>query len=309
MVEFRRVGLILLSVCTWIPAQERGDYTYEKPGLLDFAKHIPSNQGLFFKNTFRKENTWPIVFVAGSTALLIWKDQAIVDASKSFGRRNRISQNSDQTRRYGFKIGSQKFDMGVPRNGGEALYFIGDGWVHMSVAAGFLGTGLLAEDTRALQTSSQILESIFSSGLIVQILKHTTGRESPFTTNSRGGVWRFFPNQFDYHKNVAKYDAFPSGHLAAATATSTVIILNYPEYPILKPVCATLLAALSFQMLNNGVHWAGDYPLAVALGYSFGTIAVNRGRQKNKPAEPVVAFSVEPQVLETGGGLQGVWRF
>ncbi len=289
--------------------QPYGEYFYSRPGVLDFVKHIPSNQVLFFKNTFRKENTFPILLVAGSTALLIWKDQDILDEAKRFGRRNGISQNSDQSSRHGFKVGSQKFEIGLPSNWGEAMYFIGDGWLQLGIAGGFLGTGLVAKDNRALQTSSQIAEAIFSSGLVVQVVKHVTGRESPFTTSTPGGVWRFFPNQIDYHKNVARYDAMPSGHLAAATATGTVIILNYPEYPVLKPICFGLLGALSYQMMNNGVHWAGDYPLAIALGYSFGKIAVSRGRTKNQDKEQEVTFSTEPQMLPGGGGVQISWRF
>jgi len=290
--------------------QRRGEYLYGRPGPFDFARHIPSNQVLFFKNAFRKENTVPILLVAGSTALLIWKDQALVDEAKRFGRRNGISQNSDQSSRHGFKVGSQKLEIGLPSNWGEAMYFIGDGWAHLSVAGGFLATGLIAKDNRALQTSSQIAEAIFSSGLVVQVLKHTTGRESPFTTNTPGGVWRFFPNQIEYHKNVAKHDAFPSGHLAAATATSTVIILNYSEdYPIVKPICAGLLTALSYQMMNNGVHWAGDYPLALALGYSFGKIAVQRGRIKKSNKNDLPSFSAAPLLLSGGGGIKGTWQF
>ena len=33
-------------------------------------------------------------------------------------------------------------------------------------------------------------------------------------------------------------------------------------------------------MLNNGVHWASDYPLGIWLGYAFGKMAVRKGRQK-----------------------------
>ncbi len=319
MARLRRLRLVLTLAMAWTSVSEvawsnndkqvRGEYEYKPPGKLDFITHIPSNQVLFFKSTFRKENAAPMLIVVGSTALLIWKDQEILEATQRFGRRNGISQTSDQSSRHGVKIGSQKLEIGLPSNAGEGMYFLGDGWLHFGIAGGFLGTGLITKDNRAIQTSSQIVESILSSGLIVQVLKHVTGRESPFTTDTPGGVWRFFPNQVDYHQNVARYDAFPSGHLAAATATSTVIILNYPEYPVLKPICFTLLGALSFQMINNGVHWAADYPLAIALGYSFGKIAVNRGRTKKKSEDETTSFSVEPLVAAGGGGVKGVWRF
>jgi hypothetical protein len=39
------------------------------------------------------------------------------------------------------------------------------------------------------------------------------------------------------------------------------------------------MAICGYQMMNNGVHWAGDYPLAFALGYSVGRMAVNRNRE------------------------------
>jgi hypothetical protein len=214
---------------------------------------------------------------------LIWKDQALLDEAKRFGRRNDISQDIDQTGRYGVDLGFTKLEFAHPENWGQAMYFLGDGWLHFGIAGGFLGVGLTRDDHRALQTSSQIAESILASGLVVQVLKHITGRESPFTTQDRGGTWRFFPNQKEYHKNVAKHDAFPSGHLAAATATAVVISSNYAEYKAVKPVAYTLLGVLSFQMMNNGVHWAGDYPLALALGYGFAKIAVNRGRKKVEP--------------------------
>jgi hypothetical protein len=34
-------------------------------------------------------------------------------------------------------------------------------------------------------------------------------------------------------------------------------------------------------MMNNKVHWAGDYPLAIALGHVAGSVIVNR-HLKNK---------------------------
>jgi hypothetical protein len=39
------------------------------------------------------------------------------------------------------------------------------------------------------------------------------------------------------------------------------------------------MTALSFQMVNNGVHWISDYPLAIGMGYLFGQVAVDRGRK------------------------------
>lgn len=86
-----------------------------------------------------------------------------------------------------------------------------------------------------------------------------------------------------------KYDAFPSGHLSTAMVAVTVISSNYPEYTFMKPLGYTLMSALTFQMVNNGGHWYSDYPLAIAMGWMFGKIAVDRGRVKaaNSASAPV----------------------
>ena len=78
---------------------------------------------------------------------------------------------------------------------------------------------------------------------------------------------------------MSNHDAFPSGHLATAMATITILAGNYPDNKYIKPVGYSLMGLLGFAMLNNGVHWMSDYPLAIAIGYSCGKIALSRGRQ------------------------------
>jgi hypothetical protein len=67
-----------------------------------------------------------------------------------------------------------------------------------------------------------------------------------------------------------------------------VIAENYKEYKLIRPVGYTLLTALCFQMLNNGVHWASDYPLSLLMGYTISDLVLNRGRKvlKSKNKKP-----------------------
>ena len=44
-------------------------------------------------------------------------------------------------------------------------------------------------------------------------------------------------------------------------------------------------------MMNNGVHWASDYPLALGMGYLIGKISANYGKK----------------VIKTHGKNQGFW--
>lgn len=256
--------------------------TYDRPGLFDFIKNIPGDIVDYGKETFQKKHWLGITLVVGSTLILIWRDQYLIDKARNLGDHLGISHTNYQKSFAQISVPLTNKDLNIegPFDSGSALYFIGDGWVDVIIVGGFVGVGLTQSDNRALQTASQIGESVIASGVVVQTLKHITGRESPFTTQVDGGVWRFFPNQERYAGHVPEFDAFPSGHLAAGTAVVTVIGENYPEYRLVRPIGYTLLGVLAFQMMNNGVHWASDYPLAIALGYGFGKIASRKGRKK-----------------------------
>lgn len=251
-------------------------FIYDKPQAFQFLKNAPKDLSSYCASTFQKKNVLKIGAMAAITAVLVAYDQPIYEEAQRLGRRWNISRK-DKTKTYISAFGVPIFR--GPSDFGSALYFIGDGWAHTTIAVSFLGYGLIADDNRALQTASQLAEGMLTTGLSTQLLKHITGRESPVVADAPGGVWRVFPNQKNYHKHVPNYDAFPSGHLATAMMTLTVVAENYPEHKYIRPLGYCLLTLVSFQMMNNGVHWVSDYPLALAMGYSLGKIAVNRGRK------------------------------
>ncbi len=232
-----------------------------------------------------------------ATAVSIYYDEALLIGAQEWGRNWHISAQ-DKTKTF-YRVFN--FSIRFPTDLGSWMYFIGDGWTHGSIAAGFLAFGYFGNDYRAWSTSYALFEGLLTSGLTTQVLKHLTGRESPGVRTRPRGRWDFFPNQVAYHKDVPAYDAYPSGHLATASMTLTVIAENYPEYRyVILPVGITLLSALSFQMMNNGVHWFSDYPLALAIGYGLGEVAVSnyrkieRTRFANKSQrrpEPVLLFN------------------
>jgi hypothetical protein len=152
---------------------------------------------------------------------------------------------------------------------------LGDGKSQFALGGIFAAYGLISSDQRALRTGSQIVEAVLASGTVVQLLKHITGRESPFTRSSPTGLWRFFPNQLEYLKHVPAYDAFPSGHICTALATVIVIAENYPEVKWIRPVGYVVSGLVGVGMVNRGIHWYSDYPLGLAIGYAFGMIAAH----------------------------------
>ena len=269
-------------------------YLYSKPSFWDIFTKIPSDYSQFGKQAFTHDKILPISLITASTALLIHYDQDIYDGITASARKWGLS-NDEEFRNY-LKIGNFNVFRG-PTSLKSGMYFIGDGWTHLTLSLSFYAAGSINNDNRALQTAAQIARGMLSVGLVIQFLKHTTGRETPIRASKPRGVWRFFPNQADYHNNVPKYDAFPSGHLATSMVTLTIIADNYPEYTWIKPVGYGLMTLLSYEMVNNGVHWASDYPLALGIGYLFGKIIVNSGRTvKNNSlkANNTIKYNLEP---------------
>lgn len=149
---------------------------------------------------------------------------------------------------------------------------MGDGKYHLYAAGLFLSSGWLFNDSRLIKTAGNVVESMFASGLMVQILKRISGRESPIASSMPSGRWRTFPRLAAYQKNQAKYYAFPSGHMTTTISTVTVLANNFPEYVWLRPAGYLVSAAVASGLVAKGMHWYSDFPLAVALGYSFGNI-------------------------------------
>lgn len=279
-------------------------FTYERPSGAPFVTNFWKDFRLLNEQYLDQEHLPALSGIMGLTLLGIYFDEDILLEAQRVGRHNDLpSEDKTKSR---FKI--LGFDARFPTDLSSSLYFIGDGWVHGAVAVGFLTYGYFGKNYRAWSTSYQLIEGFGTVGASTQILKHLTGRESPFTRTQEGGVWRFFPDQSKYHQNVPYYDAFPSGHMATTMISVTVLSENYPEYLFIKPVGYTLMTLLGFQMLNNGVHWFSDYPLAIGMGYAFGKIAVNNHRKiegqsklsKNqRMIKPI--YTLSPEIQEKEG--------
>ena len=283
--------------------EKRSNYR-NPPDRLEFIKEAPKTAWRYTRQLAKPESMLNYGGLLLATGLLVAMDQPMLDATAKFGRRIGLTGNNKMKR--AFSIAGQPIE--VPHDIDTALYFVGDGWTHLLLAGSYLTYGLTKNDNRALHTASQIAEGMLAAGAITQILKHITGRESPFRATRSGGRWDFFPDQFEYHRHVPSYDAFPSGHLAVSMATLTVIAKNYPDQKWVRPLGYTLMSLLAFEMVNNGVHWISDYPLAIAIGYSVGTSIVRRPPKTDagiKPAGSVLKhFAALPVINANVTGLK-----
>jgi len=289
--------IIFLILSLIVHAQ---DLNYKKPNKFDFLYNTGDNFKTLYNKSTDKENLLIWGGITTSTLLLIKYDRELVDASKRLGKKLGITSNGKM--KSIFDIGG--FPIYVPTDNGSALYFLGDGITHVSIMAGFFTHGMMKENDKSLNVSTQLAEGLIGVTIVTQLLKHITGRETPTRSSTKTGKWRWFPNPKTYHIDVPKYDAFPSGHFAVSMMTLTVLAENYPENPYIKPIGYTLMSLLGFQMMNNGVHWASDYPLGIAIGYAFGKIASKRERDKAQ-----AKWSVKPIQTKDTFGIAMQYRF
>jgi hypothetical protein len=258
------------------------------PQWYDMFANIPHDWVRWGEVSFTAQNIPLIIGITASTVALVAVDEPIWQASDKAYKTSKFVEKS-----------SDIFEM------------FGDGKTQFGLAAAFGIYGLAAKDARALRTASQTVEVILACGTVVQVLKHMTGRESPFVATVPAGRWQLLPNQIEYHKHVPNYDAFPSGHVATGLATVTVIAENYSEVGWIRPVGYTLVGLLAIAMGNTGIHWYSDYPLGIALGYSFGMLVAHPeemsiGETKNQTP---VKLSFAPMINQTGGGIRVAMSF
>jgi hypothetical protein len=244
---------------------------YKKPKPFSFVINIPADIGGFAKNSFSRKNLKGLGIVAGSTALLYLADQVITNSVQSMAERNNISAAESFSPFFQVNIGGKSTNMGkLPKNINTAFYNIGQGSSVMLMAGGFFIAGKIKKNNRALQTASQLTEAFLALGIQTQVIKYATGRENPSEASVLRGRWQPFPGWSNFQNNKPKYDAFPSGHLATFISAVTIIGENYPEKKWIKPVGYSIAGLIGLSMINNGVHWASDFPLGFALGYGFG---------------------------------------
>jgi hypothetical protein len=250
--------------------------TYNKPVKWAFIKNIPSDLGQIAKAPTQRKNLINLGLIAASTGLLVWQDQNLLDGAMRLG--SDLGLNPETRYAVLLHAGDTKV-IKFPKNVNTAFYQLGEGGTTMLIAGGLFIYGKIHHDYRSLQTASDLTETFISMGLATQLLKRSFGRQSPFVATRPGGKWTPLPAFSSYQKNTPNYDAFPSGHLATMMATVTVLSLNYPEKRWIKPVGYSLMGLTAFAMMNTEVHWAGDYPLALALGYISGKITVGRHKK------------------------------
>lgn len=267
--------------------------TYEKPKKFDFLTKLPKDMWGICKFSFNKKSVPGLLTIALTSAILINNDQAITNETQRFCDRINLSRRSSYNNVFAPKLQGQNVNIiSIPQNLNTVFYTLGQGYPALLIGGGIFYYGIRHHDIRAVSTASQLTESFIAMGIATQVVKRITGRQTPIRSTQAGGKWTPFPPFKDYQKNTPSYDAFPSGHLATVICAVTVLSENYPEKKWIKPVGYAIGGLVAFSMLNNGVHWAGDYPLAFGIGYGFGkVVAASSRKMEGRKARKPLLFS------------------
>lgn len=241
---------------------------YTKPRMFGFIRDLPKDAAGIVSGAFRKESVKAWILLTASTTLLLLSDQAIADGVIQFSENIHLHPEEKNKNLLNLKMGSKNVSLlRLPANVNTGLYQIGQGFPSLLIGAGLYTYGKIHKDYRALSTASQLAEAFILMGVSTQIVKRITGRQSPSESKTPGGIWHLFPSFSKYQNYTPNYDAFPSGHLATLMSSVTIFSNNYPEKKWIKPIGYSLTGLVAYAMINNKVHWASDYPLAIGMGY------------------------------------------
>jgi hypothetical protein len=268
---------------------------------------IPTTSMDALKISFSKKSIPWWAGIVGSTLILLNNDEVILENWQREGRAAGLG-NEDKTKAV---LSAGEIDLlRLPTDTGSWMYFLGDGWMHFGISAGFLINGHKNDNVRAYNTGLRIVHGMTTSTIFSQLLKRAFGRESPYVRTERFGKWSPFPSIPEYQKRTAFYDAMPSGHVMTATLTFTIINDAYPEYSNYTiPLATVWVTALSYQMVNNGVHWASDYPLGIAMGYVFGKASTQMGKPNKDGEASTTKWMILPTSTAESQGLTWLYQY
>ncbi len=111
------------------------------------------------------------------------------------------------------------------------------------------------------------------SGIVVQVLKHMTGRSRPFVNNGKDkwfGPRAFFKRYYD--GGFSPYDSFPSGHTITAFTLAAVIAER--ERPWVGVIAYSFAGICGLSRITQRDHWFSDVFVGAALGIAIGKLEV-----------------------------------
>jgi membrane-associated phospholipid phosphatase len=161
---------------------------------------------------------------------------------------------------------------GVERIG----YHYGKPYSAVGLTAGFYLTGMIFKDEWAKETGLMLGTSIFSSSMMMGLLKNAAGRARPDT--------EFGHLEFQPFSQSPAYHAFPSGHSSVAFGISLLLARRVESVP-LRILFYSLAGTTAVSRMYSDVHWTSDIAFGGMLAWFCADTAISR-IQKNRYRRP-----------------------
>jgi membrane-associated phospholipid phosphatase len=154
----------------------------------------------------------------------------------------------------------------------------GQFYVPYGIAAAYCVEGIAFNDDTRVDTGLLAVQAMIHSGIVVQVIKHISGRSRPFVTFDRDkwyGPRMIF--QLNPPRGYSPYDSFPSGHTITAFTLATVIAGREQSWVGYVAYSCAGLCGLS--RLTQHDHWLSDVFVGGTLGVAIGKLELLRHDQ------------------------------
>ncbi len=242
------------------PEEQKEQKTKKKH--TPFFKSILKDQGSIWTSPFRMKTKDVLIWggVALLTGVMIANDEEIYREFKDYQADNKwVDDVSPQVT----KLGLGEYNLGI-----AGLFYLG---------------GLAFKDKRAKETARLTLLTFIHTGLVVQVGKHFTSRQRPSWEDGKDR-WHWLDGFGKrYNKGqLARYDAFPSGHTISIFGTATVIAEMYKKTIWVPILCYSTATLCGLSRITEDTHWLSDVFLGAVLGYAIGKFIVKRRNRMSK---------------------------
>lgn len=142
-----------------------------------------------------------------------------------------------------------------------------------SIFAGTIyAAGLISNNDDVRITGRLLLESLAYSGITVMITRYVFGRYRPYYSND--------PWKYTWFQPKNDTQAFPSGHVTVAFATSTVLAERIDTWWA-RIGFYGLAALTAYARVLNNQHWLSDVVVGGLLGFGAGYFVIKREEERD----------------------------
>lgn len=169
----------------------------------------------------------------------------------------------DEPMREFFQKQDNRFLDGVERMG----YHYGKPYSVVGFTAGFYFSGLIFKNEWARETGLMMGSSIFTSSMVMGIIKNSVGRSRP---GALEGHLKFSP-----FSNSPTNHAFPSGHSSVAFGMSILLAKRVESVP-LKIFFYSVAGTTAVSRMYSDQHWLSDIAFGGIMAWFCADTAISR---------------------------------